>query len=190
MKKNFIIASILGAIALVCALAIAGVNMITSSIIEENAAKTELETCKAIFTEYDADKSQEEEASNDAIIKKVLAKDSSGNDLGYLYTVSGKNSYGIITLMVAVKDERVVQVEFLENGQSFASTVVSHVQSSYPSSPDETIHAGFKPDEVETVGELTGAEIDSIDTVCGATYGATLVKELVKIALEDAKGVN
>ncbi len=190
MKKNFIIAGILGAIALICALAIAGMNMVTSTIIANNAAKTELETCKAIYAEYDADKSEELEASNAAIVKKVLAKDASGNELGYLYTVTGKNSYGAITLMVAIKDNKVIQVEFLENGQSFASTVVSHVQSSYPSSPDETIHAGFKPDEIEAVGALTAEEIDSIDTVCGATYGAVLIKDLVKIAINDAKEVN
>lgn len=190
MKKNFIIAAILGGIALVCAVAIAGMNMVTSSIIADNAAKNELETCQAIFADYDSEKSEEKEASNSAIVKKVLAKDSSGNELGYLYTVTGKNSYGAITLMVAIKDDKVIQVEFLENGQSFASTVVSHVQSSYPSSPDETIHAGFKPEAVEAIGALTGEEVDSIDTVCGATYGAVLIKDLVKIALNDAKGVN
>lgn len=200
MKKNFIIAAILGCIALICALAIAGMNMVTSSIIEANNQKTELETCQAIFADYDKEKSivqfdkqnniKLEDVTSDKITKKVDAYDASGNLLGYLYTVTGKNSYGAITLMVAIKDDKVVQVEFLENGQSFASTVVSHVQSSYPSSPDETIHAGFKPDGVEAVGALTGEEIDSIDTVCGATYGAVLVKDLVKIALNDAKGVN
>lgn len=190
MKKNIIIASILGGIALVCAALIACVNMFTSDMIAKNNAKTELETCQAIFSEYDADKSEEKEVSGDTIIKKVLAKDASGNELGYLYTVTGKNSYGVITLMVAIKDNTVYQVEFLENGQSFASTVVSHVKENYPSSKDEVIYPFIKPADTPTVGALDEASVSGIDTVCGATYGAVLVKDLVNTALADAKGGN
>lgn len=190
MKKNFIISGILGGIALICALCIAGVNMFTSKIIADNAAQTELETCKSIFSEYDADKSSELEVSGDTITKKILAKDSSGNELGYLYTVTGKNSYGAITLMVAIKDNKVYQVEFLENGQSFASTVDSHVKSNYPSSKDEVIYPFIKPADTPEVGTLDSSELAGIDTSCGATYGANLVKELVSTALNDAKGGN
>lgn len=189
MKKNIIIASILGGIALVCAALIACVNMFTSDMIAKNNAKTELETCQAIFSEYDADKSEEKEVSGDTIIKKVLAKDASGNELGYLYTVTGKNSYGVITLMVAIKDNTVYQVEFLENGQSFASTVVSHVKEKYPSSKEETIVISpyGKEEEKEIVGTLDSETLSNINTSCGATFGAETVKELVTIALNDAK---
>lgn len=188
MRKNFLIAGILGGIALICALCIAGMNMITSKIIADNAAKTELETCKSIFSEYDADASAEIAVEDSVITKKVVAKNASGEELGYLYTVTGKNSYGSITLMVAIKDNRVYQVEFLENGQSFASTVDSHVKGNYPSSEDSTVHFGFQPDKTEAVDSLTGTELAGIDTACGATYGANLVKELVSAALNDATG--
>ena len=190
MKKNFIISGILGAIALICALCIAGVNMFTSKIISDNAAKTELETCKSIFSDYDADKSTELESENSSITKKVLAKDASGKELGYLYTVTGKNSYGAITLMVAIKDNKVYQVEFLENGQSFASTVDSHVKGNYPSSKDDVIYPFIKPAETPEVDALGNQELNGIDTACGATYGANLVKELVSVALNDAKEAN
>lgn len=188
MKKNFLIAGILAGIALICALCIAGMNMLTNNIIAENAAKTELETCKAIFSDYDAEKSVNLEVTGNTITKKVLAKNSQEDELGFLYTVSGKNSYGAITLMVAIKDGMVYQVEFLENGQSFASTVDSHVKGSYPSSKDETKHFGFQPDKAGAVDALDGNALAGIDTSCGATYGANLVKELVTVALNDAMG--
>lgn len=188
MKKNIIIASILGSIALICAALIACVNMFTSDVIAKNNAKNELATCQAIFAEYDADKSKEEAVSNDAIIKKVIANDSNGNELGYLYTVTGKNSYGVITLMVAIKDNSVYQVEFLENGQSFASTVVSHVKDNYPSSSDEVIYPFIKPADKEVIGSLNSDDLLNIDTKCGATFGADLIKELVNVALLDANG--
>ncbi len=187
MKKNFIIAGILAGIALICAVCIAGINMVTSPVIDKNTKKKELETCQSIFEDYDEDKSEEKDVDGKTIIKKVLAKNKSGEELGYLYTVTGKNSYGVITLMVAVKDGNIYQVEFLENGQSFASTVVGHVKENYPSSEDTTIHIGVQPAESETVGSLDST--NGIDTSCGATYGANLVKELVQAALDDAKGV-
>ncbi len=190
MKKNFIIAGILAGIALVCALMIAGVNMFTSKIIAENTAKDELATCKSIFDTYDETKSENVDVSNKSITKKVLAKDSEGNELGYLYTVTGKNSYGVITLMVAIKEEKVYKVEFLENGQSFASTVVSHVKGNYPSSEEDVIYLLIKPEETQQVDSIGNQELIGIDTTCGATYGANLVKELVLIALNDAKGGN
>lgn len=190
MKKNLLISSILGGISLVCALLIASFNMITSGIIEENTKKTELATCQAIYTDYDADKSEEVSVESDVIVKKVLAKDTNGNELGYLYTVTGKNSYGAITLMVAIKDNKVLQVEFLENGQSYASTVVSHLKENYPSSKDEVIYPFIKPEATPEVGALDSTQVEGIDTKCGATFGANLVKELINVALDDAKGGN
>lgn len=190
MKKNLLISAILGGISLVCALLIASFNMITSGIIADNAAKNELATCQAIYSEYDAEKSELIDVENESIVKKILAKDSDGNELGYLYTVTGKNSYGAITLMVAIKENKVLQVEFLENGQSYASTVATHVKENYPSSKDEVIYPFIKPEETPVVGELGAQEIEGIDTKCGATFGAALVKDLINVALADAKGGN
>ena len=52
MAKNFKIASILGGIALVCALLIALVNMLTANTIASNNQKKELDTIQAIFEDY------------------------------------------------------------------------------------------------------------------------------------------
>ena len=191
MKKNILIATILGSIALVCALLIALMNMVTSPIIKDNNSKKELETCQAIFEEYSEDKSETMDlaGSEKHISKKILAKDSSGNVLGYLYTVSDKNAYGVITLMVAIKDEKVYQIEFLENGQSFSQNVENHVRSSYPSSESTDIHIGFYSDDSSSVDSIDKDQVNGIDTSCGATFGAELVKKLVLIALNDTREV-
>ena len=191
MKNYLKIASVLSLIALVCALIIASVYKLTYQMIQDNAIAAELKTRQAIFPEYDLNKSDTLESSNNKILSKILAKDSSGNELGYLYTVSDTNSYGNITLMVAIdKDGNVLQVEILKNEQSFGSTVAEHVKSNYPSSKDNVIYIGIKPEETVTVGSLTADDVNAIDTKCGATFGAETVKNLVKAALEDAKGGN
>lgn len=194
--KYFKISSILCVISLVCALLIASFNMLTSPMIEKNAAKKELLACQEIYATYDAEKSEtlEVPASNNKkayIAKKVLAKDKDGNELGYLYTVNGGNAYGKISLLVAIKNEAVYQVEILENGQSFNDIVEAHLKSKYPSSEakKETVDPYGGNAKPEKAPELDSDALNDIDTKCGATYGATTVKELVTLALNDAKGV-
>ena len=187
MLKNVKIASILGGIALVCALLIALVNMLTSNTIAANNAKKELETIQAIFADYDEEKSEVLSANNPLIEKKIKASNSKGEVLGYLYTVSGKNAYGSISLMVAIVDDSVYQVEFLENNQSFASTVYSYLKTTYPSSSDTAVHVGaYKTTDV-SIGSLTKENVENVDVSCGATYGATLIKNLVLSALNDGR---
>ena len=114
--KNIKISATLGIISLVCALLIALINMVTSPIIAANDKKTELETCKAIFAEYNEDASKSKEASdltgkNEAIIKIIYAKDANETDLGTIYKVTGKNAYGTIILMVDIDaDNKVCQL--------------------------------------------------------------------------------
>ena len=192
MKNYLKISVVLASIALVCALILASLNMLTSPIIAKNDEKKETETIQAIYKDYDSEKSEvlSLDGANSSIVKKISAKDSSSKVLGTLYTVTGKNAYGTITLMVAISaNNTVYQVEFLENGQSFASTVKSHVKSSYNSSKEEVYELNpYSDGETVTVGELTESQVNSINVKCGATYGATLVKDLVNIALQDAKG--
>jgi Na+-translocating ferredoxin:NAD+ oxidoreductase RnfG subunit len=189
MKNYLKIASVLSLIALVCAAIIASVYMLTSPIIASNSVKAELEVRQAIFPDYDLEKSEEIEVDNANILSKILAKDAAGKELGYLYTVSQSNEYGNITLMVAIDTKgNVLQVEFLKNEQSFGSTVAQHVKENYPSSKDNVIYIGIQPEETVSVGALTQSQVDAIDTKCGATFGANMVKDLVKIALKDAEG--
>ena len=172
MKKNFKIAAILMIIAAVCGLAVSGMNKVTSGIIERNQAEKEAALFKEIFPEYSIDYSEiiTEGLSNEAITKKVVAKNQTGELLGNVYTVSGKNSYGSIVLLVGISFEgKLVSIEFLENGQSYSSEVQSHVDNKY-------------------LAGLTLNEVNAIDTKCGATYGANTVKELVTVAFNDYNG--
>lgn len=186
--KNIKISATLGLISLVCALLIALMNMVTKPIITTHDAETELNTCKEIFEDYDSKESVEAklDGKDDRIIKIIIANDSKGNQLGTIYKVSGKNAYGIITLMVGITaDNKVCKVEFIENGQSFASTVNDNVLKYYPSTPSTDVHIGaYSKGDTKEVGELE--TLDGVDVKCGATYGATLVKELVQVALNDA----
>ena len=173
MKKNFKIAVILMVIAAICGLAVSGMNMITAPIIEENQAIKEAKICQLIFADYDKDKSEKttEGLSNEAIVKRVEARNASGKLLGYIYTVNGSNSYGAISLLVGIDtDGKLVSAEFLQNGQSYGKQVEAHVNSSYNSG-------------------LTLEDISNIDTKCGATFGAKTVKELVTIAFDDYKTI-
>ena len=174
MKKNFKIAAILMIIAAVCGLAVSGMNKFTSGIIEKNQLAKEEVLCKEIFSEFSIDESSiiTDDLSDEAISKKIVANDASGNLLGYIYTVSKKNMYGPISILVGINAEgKLVSIEFLENGQTGGKNVdvENHVDANY--------NAG-----------LTASDIANIDTKCGATYGANTVKELVTIAFNDYNG--
>ncbi|MCR5647561.1 MAG: hypothetical protein K6F81_04700 [Acholeplasmatales bacterium] len=200
MKNYFRIAAILGAITLVCAVILALMNMLTSPIIAKNNDKTKLETIQKIYEDYDSEKSKDYEESEieslglDGQVVDVIRVNNSNGDLkGYVFTVSGKNAYGTITLMVAISKDTngnnvVHQVEFLENGQSFASTVDDHVRSSYHTSDKNAIVLDpYSSDDKVTVGDLDSTQVSSINVSCGATYGATLVRNLVEAALQSAE---
>ena len=146
MKNYFRISAVLGAITLVCAVILALMNMLTNPIIAKNNDKTKLETIQKIYEDYDSEKSKDYETSeiealnlDERVFDIVRVNNSNGDLKGYVFTVGGKNAYGTITLMVAISKDTnnqnvVHQVEFLENGQSFASTVDEHVRSSYHTS--------------------------------------------------------
>lgn len=187
------IASVLGAISLFCALVISLFNLLTSPIIKDNNKAKEEKIYKELYSEYDSDNSKEIEdlkgVSSD-IIKIMEIHDKNDNVLGFVYTVEGKNAYGGISLMVAIEEGPIVkQVEFLSNTESFASKVASHVRNNYPQSESDSITISpYGEEESADVPALNENDVALIDVKCGATYGATLVKNLVKSALDDAKG--
>ena len=201
MKNYFRIAAVLGAITLVCAVVLALMNMLTSPIIANNNDKTKLETIQKIYSDYDSEKSKDYETDEiidldlaDEVVDVVRVNNSNGDLKGYVFTVSGKNAYGIISLMVAISKDTngnnvVHQVEFLENGQSFASTVDEHVRSSYHTSDKNAkVLDPYSSGDKVVIGDLTEDQIPNDDQVqCGATYGAKLVRSLVEAALESAE---
>jgi hypothetical protein len=201
MKNYFRISAILGAITLVCAVILALMNMLTSPIIAKNNDKTKLETIQKIYEDYDSEKSKDYEESeieslglDGQVVDVIRVNNSNGELKGYVFTVSGKNAYGTITLMVAISKDTngnnvVHQVEFLENGQSFASTVDDHVRSSYHTSDKNALVLDpYSSDDSVAVGDLTLDQVkNDVKVECGATYGAKLVRSLVEAALQSAE---
>ena len=185
MMKYFKVASVLALIALVCSAIIASINLATSPIIAKNNEKTEEQTIQKIFKNYDKEKSSIVDAKDEAITKKIIAKDKDGNELGYVYNVTGKNAYGTITIVVAIKDDMLYQVELMTNEQSFASTVEAHMRANYPSSEKSSIELGFAPEASAKVNPIDTTTLKGVDVNCGATYGAKLIKELILIAFAD-----
>ena len=129
----------------------------------------ELAFCYEYFNNIDYENSilETKGFANESIEKKAIVKDEESNILGYVYVVSGKNSYGPIILSVGISfDGKLVGVNLLENGQSFSKEVQEHVNNNYSSG-------------------LTLSDIELIDIKCGATFGAQTVKKLVKVAFDD-----
>ena len=170
MKQYLKVALVLTLIASICAVLIALLNTVTAPIIEKNAYEKEQNTLSVMFdnavfteTEYSSDYPE--------IEKKFIAKDKNSEDvLGYVYIVSGKNAYGMVRLMVAVKDQKVIKVEVMDNTESFKKTVNTFI--------NEKVKAN----------NLSSDDVEGLDVKCGATYGAKLVQNLVRIVLQENGG--
>ena len=147
MKNYLKISVVLCAIALICSAILASLNLLTKPIIDKNSENKQTETIQSIYSEYDSNNSKVTYDTTTGstgkaaeILKVVEAKDASNNILGYVYTVKGSNSYGTIQLMVAISNDNIVhQVEFLENNQSFASTVASWVKQTFNNKGSESM---------------------------------------------------
>ena len=180
-------ASVLAVISLICAAIIAAFSLLTSQKIKDNSKQKEQETYKVIYDDYSYSKDvtknlSKETLDYDLIEKAIIAYDVNDNELGTIFTVTGKNSYGTISLMVAVNDGNVYKVEFLSNTESFASKVNDYVKSNYPSSKTDAIYIGINDSNSNDIDSLSIDNVSDMDTKCGATYGALLVKKLVLAA--------
>lgn len=180
-------ASVLAVISLICAAIIAAFSLLTSQKIKDNSKQKEQETYKVIYDDYSYSKDvtsnlSKETLDYDLIEKAIIAYDVNNNELGTIFTVTGKNSYGTISLMVAVNDGNVSKVEFLANTESFASKVNDYVKSNYPSSKTDAIYIGINDSNSNDIDSLSIDNVSDMDTKCGATYGALLVKKLVLAA--------
>ena len=192
MKRYVYVSSVLGLIALVCAVLIALIYMLTNPIIKNNNENKINETYTKIYSDYyQNEKVNFTNDDNNYIKDKVKAFDKDGNLLGYIYTTSGKNAYGEVSLMIGITNGNVIDVEFLTNTESFSSTVSNHVKSNYPSSKESVIDINpYGGDNNIDIDSLSSNDIENIDIKCGATFGATLVKSMVLVALNDFKEGN
>lgn len=149
----FIIAALSG-------LSIFLVNNLTKDRIAANLiAKSEV-LYEELFPSYDHYETVEIEGTN---MKQITMYDSSNAVEGYIYENSGVNSYGDITVLVGIDtSDNIIGVKFLTINQSpgFKETVIEDTEENYTG--------------------ITPGDVDDIDTSTGATYGSTLVNDLVK----------
>ena len=166
MKNYLKVALVLTLITSICAVLIALLNMWTAPIIEKNAYEKEQTTLSVMFD--NATFTEVEHGDYQEIEKKFEAKSKADDSLlGYVYIVSGKNAYGMVRLMVAIKDDKAIKVEVMDNTESFKKNVNT-----------------FITDNVKA-NDLSKDDVMGLDVKCGATYGAKLVQSLLNVVLEE-----
>ena len=168
MKKYLITAITLGAIAMCAGALIGATNLITKDRIAEN----EVKKINAGFAEVFGDgangnEDQNFEEKNYTYLKaKYVIYDNNGAEIGSAYRTLGSNAYGKVSLIIGFTSDNLYKgLSVVTNEQSFATTL-----------------------EENYLDPLKKGERDLADVKCGATYGATLVKNMVEEATKAAKG--
>lgn len=177
-KKHYIITSItLGAIAACSAALIGLTNLVTRDRIAENEKAKIASGISEIF----GDNSKVLEESN--IKQYVLSKKyytlgdiytvgEKDNDyvLGYAFKTTGSNSYGKISLIVGFDKTNLgfMGLSVIVNEQTYASTLVENYINPLNNEPEK---------------------LNDIDVKCGATYGATTVKDMINEAYSAAQEI-
>lgn len=176
MKKYIITASVLTLIAGICAALIACINLVTAPIITKNNEEKKAKLCQEVFEAYSADHSETISSgfSSSSIEEVIVAYDTDGKFLGFIYTVEGSNAYGEIELLLGItSDSKLAGVRFITNGQSFSSEANTHLNSQYKENMSES--------------DVDNLDLTKSDVTAGATYASKLIRSLVKAAFEDSK---
>ena len=171
MKKYVKIAAVLTSICLVCALLVAGVNLFTAPKIEEYQKQLTMEAYMEFFPTMDANNSLivEDGFKSSYVKEKMTVKDANGIEIGVGIKVSGRNSYGVITLIVGLDmDGKLIGISCTENGQT-------------KSAAELTAWA-----EDDFTAGMTADDVTDLPIVSGATFGSNLIKTLVEAAFSEA----
>lgn len=171
MKKYLMTAVVLGSIAMASGLLIGATNLVTSGPIAEYEKNQINSGIKAIFSDcenlyYSNDEDVEIGKDNPYVTHIYYLYDGTNeNDydnafVGFALKTEGSNSYGKIALIIGFDaSANYESISVIKNEQSFASTLNKKYIS-----------------KVKTKDR----EID--DVSCGATYGAKLVRDMIKNA--------
>ena len=171
VKKYVLTAVTLGLIAMASGLLIGATNMITADRIAENEVKKINASFVEIYGEGTTGTENESFNYNEYTYLKsqyeIFSKD--GASIGMAYRTQGSNAYGKISLIVGFVNGsgfRYVYygISVVTNEQSFATTL-----------------------EDNYLVPVKNGEREIEDVKCGATYGATLVRDMIKEAKEAAK---
>ncbi len=177
-KKHYIITAVtLGAIAAVSAGLIGLTNLLTRDQIKKNE---EIQFNKGITEIFGDNTSSHEFSKNFKIAKDdkstkysatsyiVDKADDPEEEVGWAIRTTGSNMYGKISLIAGFDYESKVfkGVYLITNEQTYATTLVDNY-----------------------INPLNGGDRQLDDVSCGATYGATLVSEMVAAAQKYVDGI-
>ena len=168
MKKYLITAVTLGCIAMAAGALIGATNLITKDRIAQNEVKKINEGFAEVFGDgVNGNEDKEFEYKNYTYLKaKYVICDTNGLEIGKAYRTLGSNAYGKISLIIGFTSDNLYKgLSVVTNEQSFATTL-----------------------EDNYLNPLKKGEHDLADVKCGATYGATLVKNMVDEATKAVKG--
>ena len=168
VKKYILTAVTLGLIAMASGLLIGATNMITADKIKQNEQAKIDNGIKEVFNANDKTYIYHiDNVSTDGYkyIKDcygVQAEKNVPSFQGLAFLTTGSNMYGKISLIIGLgPDLSYKGVSIVTNEQTYASTLVENY-----------------------VDPLNDGSRDYLDVKCGATYGATLIKDMIEEAKE------
>lgn len=166
LKKYFTVSLTLGLIAGCSALLIGLTNLVTADRIAYNKNKAEIEGLKQVFEDETLNITADESfdsTSYEFVLKKWNVTTAEDQFFGTIYKTSGKNDYGLITLLLGfTSDNTFSNMVVLENTETYGSTL----QENY-------------------IDKVNNGEIDYTEVTCGATYGAKTIQSMIDEAKED-----
>lgn len=161
-KKHYILTSItLGAIAAASALLIGASNMLTKDKIAQNEQNKIHSGIASIFGDS-AEILKENNIENDSYkyVNYCYQISSGEKEVGIAYRTTGSNMYGKISLLIGYNlENEFVSLSIITNEQTYASTLKDNY-----------------------IDLLNKGERELDDVSCGATYGAKLVRDMIKEA--------
>ena len=161
-KKHYILTSItLGAIAASSALLIGASNMLTKDKIAQNEQNKIHSGIASIFGDS-AEILKENNIENDSYkyVNYFYQISNGEKEVGFAYRTTGSNMYGKISLLIGYNlENEFVSLSIITNEQTYASTLKDNY-----------------------IDLLNKGERELDDVSCGATYGAKLVRDMVKEA--------
>ena len=164
-NKQFIITSItLGIIAAASALFIGCTNLITKDRIAQNEKNKINSGISEIFGISNFDFEENDISSSYSYVDTYYRiVDKNNNNVGHAFKTTGSNMYGKISLLAGFDYDTLefIKIYMIVNEQTYASTLVDNY-----------------------VTPLNNNTRDLDDVQCGATYGAKLVRDMIKEATE------
>ena len=177
-KKPFVIASItLGCIGAVSAALIGITNLVTRDTIKENEIKKINAGIVEIFGEnasISAKQTNKEAGLKEAytyVNTVYTVKDKNDNQLGYAFRTDGSNMYGKLSLIIGFDEvsKNFKKFSIVVNEQTYAGTLVENYVI-----PVNNGDIDYDADE---------------SVKCGATYGATTIRAMIREASNAAKEI-